>query len=246
MITKEDLQHTAHFQIRCGEIDAQRKIKISAFVELLQETSMQHIIKLKASAWDLEARRMSWILLRKRIDIITLPKIGETIKVVTKPTGFAGYFAHRDYLVYDAEDTLIASASSYWTLMDMSQRKMIRIPEDLLDLVHPDDSEYLPRVDKRIKKQKNVDQTIELKVYQTHLDWNNHVNNVNYLKWMLMSLPQEKYSGKTPKSVNIHFKGEAMLGDIITAQLTIQEDQTLHQIIKNDDNKLVAIAEISW
>ena len=45
------LMFKATYEIRAGEIDRHKQITIPALMQLMQEASLKHIIKLKASVW---------------------------------------------------------------------------------------------------------------------------------------------------------------------------------------------------
>ena len=89
------------FQVRAYDINQHKTISIPAFVKLMQEAAMQHVLKLKLSVWDLEPQNLAWVLMRKHIQIDRYPILGEEISIKTHPSGFEKILTHRDYRVFD-------------------------------------------------------------------------------------------------------------------------------------------------
>jgi len=69
--------YIGEFPIRTSEIDAQKRIKVDSLIQLMQETSMQNVLSLKLSVWDLEDKALSWGLLKKEIHVHSYPSVGE-------------------------------------------------------------------------------------------------------------------------------------------------------------------------
>ncbi|MCB0622180.1 MAG: hypothetical protein KDC41_26495, partial [Saprospiraceae bacterium] len=60
---------TAEYQIRTYEIDSRKQATVTALVKLMHETAMQNVIDMKLSVWDLEPRQISWVLMKKYVNI---------------------------------------------------------------------------------------------------------------------------------------------------------------------------------
>lgn len=73
--------HEEVYIIRTYEIDHRRQMTIPALVRLLQETAMQHVLKLKLSVWDLEPERVAWVLMRLQLEVKRLPILNERITI---------------------------------------------------------------------------------------------------------------------------------------------------------------------
>jgi len=174
---EDALIHQQSFTIRIHEVDADRQLTVPALLRLLQEASMQHIIKLKASVWDLAAQQISWVLLRKQLNVLKPAKMGERITVLTYPTGFDKFFAYRDYLVFSADKELIATAATTWSLIDVQSRKLTKVPDHLLHLVAPEHLKRLKRAEARMPRPTALVAEREQIITNYDLDWNGHVNN---------------------------------------------------------------------
>lgn len=239
--------HEEFFRIRTHEINRQKLVSVPSLLMLMQETSMQNVLRLKLSVWDLEAKQLSWVLLRKEVTIHRMPKLGETIKIVTYPAGFERVFAYRDFWVYDDKsETVLAKASSTWTLLNTSNRRLQRIPKEMLDLNLPQVADRLPIPNDRLPKPNQFKFIYEYTIRQYDLDWNDHVNNVVLTRLMLQAVPDEMMNSKENRSFHFHVKNECYLNEELRVFLFIQDGQFLsHQILGSDD-RLIALANSYW
>ena len=236
--------YTGEFSIRTSEIDTQKRIKIASLIKLMQETSMQNVLSLKLSVWDLEDEAMSWVLLKKDISVNSLPTVGETINIKTYPAGFERIFAYRDFIVYNSSLDIIITASSVWGLLNTRTRKLIKIPPYEFYNVIPDD-----RLDRpSFKLSENVKQHYSHKspILWSHLDWNNHVNNIVLVQKMLDVIPPDFLYQHSIHRLSIQFKNESILGDELVSFCEINSQEVSHIIKRASDNAVIALAKTIW
>jgi len=244
MASLAEIEFTEYFKIRTNEIDINKKIKIPALVQIMQEASMSNAIKLKVSVWDLEEKSLSWVLVKKEIIIKRLPILGESIEVTTYPSGMDRLFAYRDFIVKDASGQVIVTASSVWILMNTITRKIVA-PE--VKIPSPTNIEVLPRPTNKITRVVNPEIKTNFNVNWYDLDWNKHVNNVFIIKCILEGLPDERIQSGIIKKLNIQFKAESFWKDKLTSNYQTKNSCTSnHSITRDHDEKLVAQAEIEW
>ena len=236
--------HTANYEIRAGEVDHRGLLTVPALMQLMQETSLKHVIKLKASVWDM--KDASWVLLSKEITIKKLPAIGDTISIATYPAGVNRIYAYRDFWVYDDQGEVIATASSTWTLLNLSTRKLQAIPDKIKELPLPSGFEPLQHAPMKIRFPELEYAESPFYIGYYHLDWNNHVNNVHYLKFILESVSDQLKLYK-PSRIHILFKGEALYRDALTVASHFDPLQHIsyHKIHSTED-KVITQSYIEW
>jgi len=237
-----EIGHRESFKIRTHEIDINRKIKIPSLLQLMQEASMSNAIQLNVSIWDLEDKALSWVLVKKVINITTLPKLGDQIDIITYPSGFEKLFAFRDFIVKDSGGNVCVEASSAWILMNIETRKLVK-PE--FTIASPTDVKCLERPNFNIPKINSQKDGKEFRINWFDLDWNNHVNNVFLLKCTLESLPENILSSKQIEKISIQFKSEGLLNDVLISNCKHTDAQkTLVYIFRKSDQKIIAQSEI--
>jgi len=232
------------YQIRSNEIDPFKSIKFPSFIQLMQEASLQNAMQLKASVWDLEDQKLSWVLVKKHIEINAYPQLGDHIKIQTHPVGVERIFAYRDFHVFDQNENEIATASSIWVLMNTETRKIVRVPE--MTFTKYQHKNPLPKPPKNIQPIGRIDFSNTYKINWFNLDWNGHVNNVFMVHIMAESVSDEYLRQNKIQHFTIHYKNESLLHDVLIVETQINEMETIHKIVRESDQAIIAIASAKW
>jgi medium-chain acyl-[acyl-carrier-protein] hydrolase len=243
------LGYSGVFIIRTYEIDNQKRATIPAIVKLMHEAAMQNVIHLKLSVWDLESHQISWVLMRKWLEIYRMPKLGEQITIHTYPAGFERMFTFRDYKMYDEDGLLIAASSSTWLLMDTQSRKMTGMPPFILEVQDqvPADYDYLPHPGNKLRVSDQLALSKDFVVGWHDLDFNQHLNNTYYTQWMLEVLGPDVLQEKQLQRLDIQYRAEGMLGDKVEAQAGKEkEGQFAHRLLEKTTGKEMALARSFW
>lgn len=247
MISLSRIGHTQHHLIQAYDIDANKMATPIALLKLMHETAMQNVIQLKMSLWDLAPLHLAWVLMRQSIHFERLPTLGETISVITYPSGFEKMLTYRDYRVIDQNGDNIIYGASTWLLMDTKQRKMTKIPDFILDMSKyiPPKEKCLPRSQFHSNYTKHPEKIRTYKVGWFDLDFNGHANNVPYVKWMIEPIG-EQLKHLRISTLNVQYKQECLLEEDIYAYV---ESKSIHQfshLLCNKEEKILAQAETKW
>ena len=238
--------HTEQFSIRTSEINHNKSLHASALIQLMQEASMQHTIGMKVSVWDMEAIQGGWVLLKMEVQFYHYPVLGQKVTVKTYPSGLDGYFTYRDYFMYDDMDTLCATATTMWTMMNTESRKMVKIPFSFQSLVYTSDTP-LNRPTKKLYPATTEGHAKNVKVNYFHLDWNGHVNNVQLIRFIMESLDNSVHFEKTLDTFAIQFKNEAVLNqELLIYNEDISDHHYRHLITDKTTGKDILMAESVW
>jgi len=239
-----------HFQVRTYDVDASRRMCPPALIRTMHESAMQHVLRLGLSVWDLDPHQLSWVLLRQSLRIHRMPRLNEVINIQTNPTGYQKVFTTRDYRAFAENGELLASSSSVWLLMDLSTRRMTSIPDFIRELFeeilpsHPD--KLVPPLDK-LQSLDRAEHYHDYTVQQYDLDFNAHLNNVHYLKWMLEALPSKVFEGMELLEAQVHYRRECRLGDEVRASTqSLPDDCFLHRLADRKTGEDIALAETFW
>lgn len=239
--------HKEVFKIRAREIGADNKLSLPALIEIMQEASFKHAIGLKASFWDMQKEKLSWVVLKKELEIIRHADANEEIEVHTYPSEYDKLFATRDFYVYDNEGKIIAKARSLWTLINTETRKMEHIPEWMASLIPEDIDTPLGKPDVKIRHKFPYTQVVNYKINYLDIDWNNHTNNNIINRQILMSTPPEILETKKPKVFKIFYRSESLLGHDITIESTdLHEDLVYYKVHNLVTEKTIALASCAF
>lgn len=230
--------HKEKYRIRTFDIDQKQAATIPAIVQIMQEASMQHTFHLKASFWDMEPYNVTWVLLRKDIQLFNPVYLNDIVEVLTCPSHFDRFFAYRDYRCLNAEGECIASATSAWTLMNLNTRKINPMLPQFLEL--PRESINGDALcDFKLKNEEGMEIKRMYQVSIYDLDWNNHINNAVLIKFMLSAIPEAQVN-----RLKLRFISEAGLDDEIVILYKAKNQQILLEAFNKTRQQTVALALI--
>ena len=228
-----DKVHKIKFQVHYYEADIAGKAHLLALLNYLQHAAAEQAAKLGFGFEDLIKKNLGWVLSRYHIKVVRYPLLGDTVEVLTWPSGEQGIFALRDFEMKDEEGHSLLTATTSWILLNLGKKQPVRIADFLpghltLDKrALKDDFTSLPQL-------KEVEREINLRVLMKDLDVNRHVNNVVYVQWALEAVPEDVLNCKRPIDIEVSYKAEGFYGDEVVSRIQEQETEReptfLHQI----------------
>ncbi len=243
---KEALLHWESVHVRGYDVDRRQFATIPSLIQMMHEAAMQHVQRLRLSAKELTDHDLGWALYQQWTEVLRLPKLGDRLKVLTHPSGKERLFTFRDFHLYDDQENLLARATSTWFLMNIKKRRIARYPAFVDEVIVPsNDLTHLPRANKVRKELSKVDFRQTFTVRYHDLDFNGHLSNFFYARWMLDTLPFHWLDEHQLQSFNLQFIEECLLGDEIGVEVHQKSPGFfIHRMIKN--GKEIAIAESQW
>ena len=212
----DDLTHTEFYRVRGYDVDLHKRASIPTIIQMMHDAAMEHVLKLGLSAIELEPLGLGWVLVRQQLQVRTQPALGQAVSVLTRPSGRDRAFAYRDFYLFDDTGNILATASTTWLLMDIHTRRIARYPDFInawLDRSQTPD--FLPRPGTDFPPVQNPEIVKTFQVNWHDLDFNRHLTNFYYQKWMLESTPPEILENYRLEEYRIQFKGESLLGDTL-------------------------------
>ncbi|MGB9906247.1 MAG: acyl-[acyl-carrier-protein] thioesterase [Candidatus Saccharicenans sp.] len=214
MENKRSLFLTADYEILSIEADYLGRAHLSALMNYMQDAARHHSVREKFSVFDLAPQGLTWVVSRYHIAVDRYPQMGEKITIKTWASGKHGYFALRDFEIYDAGQQKIALATSSWMIIELESRRPVRVenlfPDELIlqERALQDDFPTLPIVER-------LDHRAIFRVMFEDLDYNRHVNNVVYSRWAVEGMPRDILFSGRPQELEINYRSEAFYGDEI-------------------------------
>lgn len=246
MNNEEELIHFEKGQIKGYDVDIHQNATIPAMVMMMQESAMQHVLRIGVSAKELVKENLGWVLHQQYFEFFRQPSLGEKLIIQTNPTGLERVFTYRDFQMKDEKGELVAQASSSWILMDTETRKMAKYPTFISEILKPsNDFEKLPRAPRMKFKIEKPDFEKTFQVGFHDLDFNGHLSNFYYFKWMLDSMPSYFLKNNQLQSLQIRFKEECYLDDEVKVLMEKDDENTyVHILLRNE--KIMAEGRTVW
>ncbi len=226
-------------RIRYSEIDQSERITLPGIINYFQDCSIFHSESIGFGVNRLKEEGRAWVLTGWQIVVERYPRLGETVKVCTWPTGFKGALGERNFLMRDAEGRRAAYANSIWAYMDKEKRRPIKPSEEEIKgygMEEPLEMDYAPR---KISLPQRMEEGERFQVRKHHIDTNDHVNNCQYVQMALEALPEEMEVCQA----RVEYKKSAVYGDIILPRTAKEKERTVIELC-DTEGKPYAIVEL--
>ena len=209
--------------LRTENVDFSEAWRFSDIFLTMQEAGAAHCERNGLGVYAMRAQNLAWVVARAHVRMQTLPKIGQTVRVVTWPKPPKHSFFPRFYQ-FEADGQVLGSASTLYVQLDLTERKMVKPwlgNNDTLDC----DSKPSLSLPGNLPVLQSPVQTLSRAVCYSDIDLNRHVNNARYADWFCDCLPMEHHRDWQLKEVLIHYDRELVPGE--TASLALQQEGTL-------------------
>lgn len=238
------------FDIRSFEMDFRRRASIQVLCGFFQETAGNHVDDLGIGIETLIAQGVTWILSRFHVQVLRYPLWKERIRIETWASDVYSFNALREYQVFDAQDQVIAAASSLWLILDINSRHPVRMPEHMLAMKFKERGRAVADPFDTIWRPTQVDCEKRFAVRMSDLDLNQHVNNVRYVVWSVETVPQEIWETHQLSEIEVSFRAECVYGDVIVSQSGHTQDAEqhvfIHRLLRESNGQELFLARTRW
>lgn len=146
------------------------------------------------------------------------PVKGEEVILGTRVRAYNRFFVIRDFWVKDLAGNYYAKVSGTFVFMNLAKRKIMTIPQEMIDTFQMDETKRLPRLEKPSLPE---DQTgwakRDYRVRYFDIDGNQHVNNAHYFEWMMDVLDGDFLRTHQVVKMQTEFAHEVLYGQTVTS-----------------------------
>ena len=227
-------------KVRFSEVNKEKKLKLAALTDYLQDTCTFQSEELGAGMDILRERNEAWILSSWEIVVKKLPKIGDEISVGTFPCSFKGFYGHRNFYVTDTQGEELVRANSLWVYINFDTKKPARIPQEVSSMYDEVIQEPLEFdwSDRKIKFEGEAQAENPVTVLEYFIDTNEHMNNGKYIMVAEAYLPEEFETER----IRAEYRKAAVLGDILYPVIYTQEN-AITVVLADEENKPYAVIQ---
>ncbi len=209
-------RYKRQFRILHHEAGPEGELRLAPLFDLFQDAAAEHASILGCGMDFLRRKGLIWVLSRISLEVIRMPKIGETVTVETYPSGVERLFALRQFTVTDADGNVLVRASSCWLLLSIPGFRPRRIEENL-EMPLPR-NEDLPRhfavPDRPVPLPEKVVELVHT-VRASQIDVNGHLNNAFFAAFVHDLAAELTGVNHPPRSLQLYFQHAGMIGDRI-------------------------------
>ena len=207
------MKYSIDYTTRWHDTDASRRVRPSALLVYMQETSNRHVAAGGTSLDELrDEKGLAFILSKLRISFRRPLAAFEDIKVETFTCPSRGYASTRCFRILSGEE-VIAEADTLWALVDIKDKALKRTEES----GYPFDDEEPLCLD--LPTRTRAPSSVELRqvgtrtILYSDIDYNMHMNNTRYPDMLCDYMPLEKV-GRV-RGMTLSYLREASYGDTL-------------------------------
>ncbi len=232
------------FAVRSYEAGVTDHVALPTLCNYMQEIAGHNADELGWGIKTLQSKGITWMLSHLHVKVSRYVPWGETVNMRTWPSGMKGrLIAKRCFQAADSSGGRLLEAHSEWLYVDMNAQKIVRLPETFSELVPPGTPGVeFTDIGGKSPAFPSITHSAEILVRRSDLDFNDHVNNVHYVEWMLEAMP----GSDRPAEMDIVFHKAAKAGDVLVSEVFADGARTCHRIRRPSDDAVLATAVMMW
>ena len=214
----------AKYTVTEAMTDGYERLHPAVLLYLVQETAGKQCVELGVE--DAKLNGFFWAVLRYRVEVDRMPRLGETITLRTWPMPATRAAYPRAAEAVDENGNRLFRLVSLWVLMDSNTRQMalpsrsgVVVPGILTgtELEIPAGIRAVPaeKLTARI-------------VTEYEIDKNQHMNNTMYLSWAMELLPRNVEKEHELKAFTACYFSEAKFDDELALCWTLGQDNSMY------------------
>ena len=206
--------------VRFSEVDADGKLQWLALLDYFQDSSVAHSENLHVGNDYLRAHDIAWLLIGWQIHLERRPHLCDKIHIQTWPYSMKDFYGKRNFRMVDEKGEILAYADSTWVMINLANGHPVKIPKEVIEAYEYEEPIPMESMGRKLKVPTEYRQMEGIVVPPYFIDTNHHMNNGRYLQVALSYLPE----GFMPKTLQVEYRKEALLGDILYPRVTVEEE----------------------
>jgi medium-chain acyl-[acyl-carrier-protein] hydrolase len=239
------------FPVRYQDTDPRLRATPTALVGIMQEAAILHSEAVGRGIDYLSSRHLSWMIVQTRAKIRRLPLWRSQVEVSTWPSEMGRLLSRREFLLSNRQEQPFLAATTLWAFMNTQERRVTRVPAEVGSAYTVLEERALDGPFRRPAACTKPQAEKSFAIRRWEIDFNEHVNNLRYLDWMLETLPDEIWAGFGICELNIRYQKEAGPAGTVqaySAEIPSGDRQRrfAHEIRLGDSGESMAVAETAW
>ena len=237
------------FELRYFEMNEFGIASPTTILTFLEETAADHCYSINYGLYQLKEQNIGWVLISGVLHMERYPTYKEKITIRTWLSKYSTIKGYRENIIYDEQDNVIGSAKGLWIFFDIERRRPVQIFDAIKEKWSFCTEESIDHnISNKIKAIDNPDFELKFKINRYDTDMIKHVNNIRYLQWVVVSVPDEIIDNYYLYSIDGRFISEAHYGQTIVSLTKKDTKNTsfIHTIKIEGTDKVCATAKTIW
>ena len=239
-------KYTKQYTIRSYECDCNNNLRILTLMNIFQDIADENAGLLGFGLDFCISSGLTWVGTNYVLEIDRLPKIHESIKIVTWPSARNKLSAYRDFEVFGEDNQSIIRATSEWALISLARRRPVSVIDNLpiKEIVA---SRAIDTDFPKIGEVEEFENQYKFRVRFDDIDINKHINNAVYILWASEAVDSLFRLSHSPKKISINFKKEGFIGEKVMVITEQKDTNSLHSIrTYGEYERELARVQIEW
>ena len=235
-IREWDLSHFDS-RIRYSEVDEEGLLRTDKIIDYFQDCSTFQSEDGGVGLRYMTDLGVAWIVNYWQIEIRRYPVLGEKVSTGTSPYRLRSFIGERNFIMEAEDGETLAVANSFWSLFDLGRMKPYPVTDKMMEVykMHPPfDMDYKPR--KIAIPGEPLTEAGNILIDGTHLDSNGHVNNAQYVRFLMRYIPE----GSIVRSLRIEYRRQVVPGE--TLSVRTDGNGLFVMCLADDEKSICAVA----
>ena len=245
----------ADYFVRASDTDMSYTAGLPFYFDAMQEIGGEHAAGMGIAISDLMAEKnWTWVITRTRVTFHHHDVWRDTLKL--ESWAQEGFKLHCPRVVrgYGNDGSLSFEAMTLWAIIDLNRNRPLR-PSELGDVLKaPSDYWMNPDIGKLLK----FDNAEIIERWPLHkpvptyydIDYNRHINNVVYVRWLVSAMDEDFLREYVPKIVDVQWEHQTFRNDNVIVETGVvsrnRESAELVHCIRKDDGTILFEANTTW
>ena len=241
------LEFIKEHQIANYECDRNSKLRIKSIFNLLQD-SLDQFSTARGIGHDFcRENNLTYVIRNYDVQVYALPGMSENISIHSflSATKNSSMYFRQELKNTVSRQTLIMAATQT-VLLDLCHMRPVRL-NDRLPAGSLREQLNQPIVFEHLRTLERIHHTKTQDVLWDHIDFNQHINNANYIAFAQNVLSPAFLDCALPRRIQVSYLQPTTLGDTVRIDTDLKNtDATDHQILSTQKGKLLARVRINW
>ena len=231
--------YSLNFIVTTSTCDSTGHLKLYSALQMMQDCSEMWIDSEPGVKQYFAAQNMTQLLATRQVEVVRVPSYKEALTVTTSVYDMKPMFGFRNTFIYDADGKPCYRTWSMGAFVDRSTGKLKRVDAPTIASMNlePQKEMQCYRDRRIILPKEGGDVLAPIRVLRADIDYNQHLNNANYIRMAMELLPADF----VVSDLRVEYRVPAKLGALLVP--TIYEIADGYVIAFSIDGNVSAIVE---
>ena len=228
-----------------AECNPQGRMPLTLLINRLIEIATLHANAIGIGYADIVERHHTWVLSRVAVEMKRYPGVNDTYRISTWICPVNRLFSERDFCIMAADGEVLGWARTVWGMLDTDTRQAA-------DISYMAWIEALAQpgrcpIEKASRPQSPGEYTTEhYRFTYCDLDFNRHVNTIQYIKLILNGWTLDHYDANAIDRFDVTFHHECLFGQTVDIAVRTADNISHCSIILPDSSHPAVSSSIRW